>query len=46
MQPVDVKSSTYIDLNKDNIKEDPEFNVGDYVRISKYKNFIAKDCIS
>ena len=34
MKPVDVKSSTYIDFNKDNNKEDPKFKVDDHVRIS------------
>ena len=42
MKPVDVKSSTYIDFNKQNNKEDPKFEVGDHVRISKYKNIFAK----
>ena len=38
MKPVDVKSSTHIDFNKENDNEDSEFEVGDHVRISKYKN--------
>ena len=42
MKPVDVKSSTYIDFNKENNKQDPKFKVGDHVRISKYKNVFAK----
>ena len=33
IKPVDVKSSTYADL---------KFEVGDHVRISKYKNIFAK----
>ena len=33
MKPIDVKSSTYIEFNKDNNKEDPKFKVGDHVRI-------------
>ena len=37
MKPVDVKSSTYIDSSKD-----PKFKIGDFVRISKYKNIFAK----
>ena len=36
MKPADVKSSTYIDFSKENNKEDPKFEVVDYVRISKY----------
>ena len=43
MKPVDVKLSTYIDLDKKNNKEDPKFNHCDHVRISKYKNY-AKRC--
>ena len=42
MKPVDVKPSTYVDFNKENNKEDPKFNVGDHVRICKYKNTFAK----
>ena len=45
-KPVDVKSSTYIDFNKENDKEDPKFKVGHHVRISKHKKFFAKGCIS
>ena len=37
MKPVDVKSKAYINFNKKNNYEDPKFNVGDYVRKSKYK---------
>ena len=36
MKFVDVKSSTYIDFNKKNSKEDLKFKVGDHVRTSKY----------
>ena len=42
MKPVDVKPSIYIDFNKENNKEGPKFKVGDHVRISKYKNILAK----
>ena len=42
MKPVDAKSITYIDFNKENNKEDPKVEVGDHVRISKYKNIFAK----
>ena len=43
MKPLDVRSNTYIDFDKRNNKEDPEYKVGDHVRISKYKNIFAKD---
>ena len=42
MKPVDVKSSTHIDFNKENDNEDSEFEVGDHVRISKYKNIFVR----
>ena len=42
MKHADVKLSMYIDLNKENNKEDPKFKVGDHVRISKYKSIFAK----
>ena len=42
MKPINVKSITYINLNKENNKEDSRFNVDLHVRISKYKNIFAK----
>ena len=42
MKPVDVKDNTYIDFEKEANDKDPKFKVGDYVRISKYKNIFAK----
>ena len=42
MKSVDVKSSIYIDLNRENNKEGPKFKVGGNARISKYKNIFAK----
>ena len=36
MKPINVKENTYINYT------DPKFKVGDYVRISKYKNIFAK----
>ena len=45
MKPTDVKDNTYINTNKDPkdpTYKDPKFKVGDYVRISKYKNLFAK----
>ena len=38
MKPVNIKSNTYSDFNKENNKEDPKLKNGDHVRISKYKN--------
>ena len=45
VKPVDVKSSTYINFNKENNKEGPKFKSGDTVGISKYKNIFAKGYI-
>ena len=42
MKPIDVKDNTYIDFEKEVYNKDPKFKVGDYVRISKYKNIFAK----
>ena len=42
MKPVDVKDNTYIDFGKQINDKDPKFQVGDHVRISKYKNIFAK----
>ena len=42
MKPVDVKDNTYIDFLKKVNDKDPKFKVGDYVRISKYRNIFAK----
>ena len=38
MKPIDVKDKTYINTDKEVNNKDPKFKVGDYVRISKYKN--------
>ena len=45
MKPVAVMSSTDIDFSKENNEEDPKFEVGDHVRISKDKNTFAKGYI-
>ena len=42
MKPVDVKSGNYIECNVNSSDKDPKFQVGDHVRISKYKNIFAK----
>ena len=42
MKPIDVKDNTYINTSKKINYKDPKFKVGDYVRISKYKNIFAK----
>ena len=42
MKPVDVKSNTYIEFGKGSNNKDPKFQVGDHVRILKYKTIFAK----
>ena len=42
MKLIDVKDNTFIDFGKEVDDNDPKFTVGDHVRISKYKNVIAK----
>ena len=41
IKPVDVKSSAYIEFNKENNEKDPKFKDDDHVKISEYSfNFI------
>ena len=42
MKPIDVKDSTYINIDEEVNDKDPNFKVGDRVRISKYKKKFAK----
>ena len=42
MKPADVKDNTYINADKEINNKDPKFEVGDRVRISKYKNIFTK----
>ena len=42
MKPTDVISDSYVEFNKDSNEKDPKFKVGDRIRISKYKNIVAK----
>ena len=42
MKLVDVEDNTYINFNKEVNDKDAKFKVGDHVRISKYKNILAK----
>ena len=42
MKPVDVKDNTHINIGKEVNDKDPQFQVGDHVRMSKYKNIFAK----
>ena len=42
MKPVAVKPITYTDSSKEVNEKDPEFKVGNTVRISEYKNVFSK----
>ena len=42
MKPIDVRDDSFAEYNEDFNKEGPKFNVGDHVRISRYKNIFAK----
>ena len=42
MKPVDVKPNTWIQSSKEINNKNPEFKVGDTVRLSKYKYIFAK----
>ena len=41
MKPIDVKDNKCTDFGKEVNDKDPKFNLGDHVRISKYKNIFA-----
>ena len=43
MKPADVKTNTHINFAKKSNNKDHKFQVGDHVRISKYKNMFAKE---
>ena len=42
MKPGDLEDNTYIDFGKESNAKGPKLQVGDHVRISKYKNIFAK----
>ena len=45
MKPADVRSITHINFNKDNNKENHKVEIGDHVKILKYKNIFSKGYI-
>ena len=45
MKPFDVKDNTYINFGEEVNDKDPKFQVGDHIRISKYKTFLLKDTL-
>ena len=42
LKPINVTDDSFVEYNEDSNKRNPKFKVGDYVRISKYKNIFAK----
>ena len=42
LKPVDVNSSTYIHTGVENNEKNPQFEIGDHVKISTYKNLFEK----
>ena len=42
MKPIDVKSDSFAEYNEESNEKVPKLKVGDHVRISKYKNILAK----
>ena len=42
VKPIGVKNDSFAEYHEESNEKDPKFNVGDYVRISKYKNIFAK----
>ena len=43
IKPIDVTDDSCAEYNEDLNKKDPEFKVGDNIRISNYKNIFAKE---
>ena len=42
IKPIDVRGDSYVEYNKDFNKKGLKFQIGDHVRISKYKKIFAK----
>ena len=42
MKPIDVKSGSFAEYDEESSEKDPKLEVGDHVRISKFKNVFAK----
>ena len=42
LKSIDITSDSYAEYNEDSNKKDPKLKVGDYIKISKYKNIFAK----
>ena len=42
MKPIDFTDDSFAEYNEESNKRNPEFEVGDHVKVSKYKNIFAK----
>ena len=42
MKPIDIRDYFFAEYNEVSNEKDPEFKVGDHVRISRYKNIFSK----
>ena len=42
MKPKNVKDNNLVKYSEETNKKNPKFKIGDYVRISKYKNIFSK----
>ena len=42
MKPINLKDDSFAEYNEKSNEKDPKFKVGDHVKISKFKNVIAK----
>ena len=42
VKPIDVGDDSFAQYNEEFNEKDPKFEIGDHVRISKYKNIFAK----
>ena len=45
IKPIGVKSDSSTEYNEDSNEKEPKFNVGDHVRISKYKKILLEDIL-
>ena len=45
IKPIGIKSDSSAEYNEDSNEKEPKFNVGDHVRISKYKKILLKDIL-
>ena len=42
MKPIDVKNDSFAEYYEESNEKDPKFKLNDHVRVSKYKNALAK----